>query len=109
MDNKVTIKLYGREYTMERDAAIEWMISCVSNSEGSEQQRYITILKQISSGKMICVDEEDEEEYEVKITKTITVRATNKEEAIEKALLHFPDDYFYVYVDGEYADEIKWN
>ena len=109
MDNKVTIKLYGKEKIMERDAAIDWMIECISNSEGSEQQRYVTILKQLSSGKMICVDEEEEEEYEVTFQKTIIVRAANKEEAAEIALSNIDQDILHVYVDGQYYDTVEWN
>ena len=60
VSNKVVITLYNLEYTMERDAAINWMIGCISNSEGSEQLRYATVLKQLCNGNEKCCDTEEE-------------------------------------------------
>lgn len=47
------------------------------------------------------IDEEDEEEYEVTFTQTVVVWATNKEDAVGKALSTVNLDDPYIYVDGE--------
>lgn len=44
---------------------------------------------------------DEEEEYEVRFQQTLIVRATSKEEAVEKALSVVDLDDYYIYVDGE--------
>lgn len=37
--------------------AIEFFEDCMFNSEGSERDRYISILQQLKEGKTVCYDE----------------------------------------------------
>lgn len=54
---KVKTVCYGRERTWEsRDEAINFFADGILNSEGSEQQRYLKILVDLTLGKSVCRD-----------------------------------------------------
>jgi hypothetical protein len=54
---KVKTVCYGRERTWNsRNDAINFFSEGVLNSEGSEQQRYLKILVDLTLGKIVCRD-----------------------------------------------------
>ncbi|MDE7082536.1 MAG: DUF4314 domain-containing protein [Clostridia bacterium] len=55
--NYVKTICYGTERTFDdRQEAIDFYENCVVNSEGSERERYVEILIDLRSGKLICSD-----------------------------------------------------
>ena len=53
----VTITCYNKTSQMERKQAIEFYISCVLCSEGSERERYAKILAELIDNYKVCSDE----------------------------------------------------
>ena len=56
-NNMVTIKCYGEEKKMSREAAKKLYFEAMIFSEGSEQARYVSIYTQLVAGLNICTDE----------------------------------------------------
>ncbi len=55
--NYVKTICYGTERTFDdRQEAIDFYETCVVNSEGSERERYVEILIDLRSGKLVCSD-----------------------------------------------------
>lgn len=58
MNNKITVVCYGKkEVWNTRGKAIEYYREGIANSEGSERNRYASILSQLLSGQTFCSDE----------------------------------------------------
>lgn len=58
--NYVKVICYGEERTFDdRQEAIDFYEDCVLNSEGAERDRYIEILNDLRSGKLVCSDKVD--------------------------------------------------
>ena len=53
----VTISCYGQESVKERNNAIRTYTTYIAASEGSERDRYVSILLQLQEGKNYCTDE----------------------------------------------------
>ena len=53
----VTISCYGDTHRMSRDNAIRTYTTYIAASEGSERDRYVSILLQLQDGKNFCIDE----------------------------------------------------
>lgn len=53
----VTISCYGQESYLSRDIAIKRYLGYIAASEGSERDRYVSILLQLQEGKNYCTDE----------------------------------------------------
>lgn len=53
----VTVICYGKETTYEdRSDAIAFFTECLCSSEGAESERYLEILIDLKSGKVVCSD-----------------------------------------------------
>lgn len=56
--SKVLCYCYGDEMKFSsKKKAIEFFEDCMFNSEGSERDRYISILQQLKEGKTVCYDD----------------------------------------------------
>ena len=56
MDDIVTIRCYNRVEKKKRRDAMEFYLEGVLSCEGSEQERYANILRQLFMGYMECDD-----------------------------------------------------
>lgn len=56
-DNVVVVTCYRQSKQMKRGKAMNWMLDCMKNSEGSEHERYENIYWQLAEGKNFCSDE----------------------------------------------------
>lgn len=56
MNDIVTIVCYGRKTQMPREDAKLFYLECIMCSEGSERDRYVSILCGLLSGAKICTD-----------------------------------------------------
>ena len=55
---KVVCFCYGdRHEFSSRKKAVEFFKDCMYNSEGSERDRYISILMQLEAGNKVCYDD----------------------------------------------------
>lgn len=55
---KVVCFCYGdRHEFSSKKKAVEFFEDCMFNSEGSERDRYISILWQLKEGKKVCYDD----------------------------------------------------
>lgn len=43
----VTFTLYGKTFNMPRQQALDFLLDCIDNSEGAEQERYINTYLEI--------------------------------------------------------------
>lgn len=58
--NTVKTICYGREEVWDsRDDAMEFYLKAMAGSEGSEQERYATIVAELAMGKAVCTDGEE--------------------------------------------------
>ncbi|MBR6163259.1 hypothetical protein IKQ26_05180 [bacterium] len=62
-NDMVKITCYGKTDTMERKAAIRHYSECIANSEGSERERYTTILMGLEEGKTEVTDEPETSKF----------------------------------------------
>ena len=59
MKDTVKITCYGDTDTMERKEAIAFYSECAAGSDGSERERYLTILGGLYAGESVVDDGED--------------------------------------------------
>lgn len=57
VDEIITICYGNRKKWNCKQEAIEFFVNCLLSSEGSEKERYETILSKIKDGLLICTDE----------------------------------------------------
>lgn len=59
MKDMVTITCYGDTESMDRKKAIDFYTECAAGSDGSEKERYLTILGGLYAGESVVDDGKD--------------------------------------------------
>ena len=59
MKDMVTITCYGDTESIDRKKAIAFYTECAAGSDGSEKERYLTILGGLYAGESVVDDGED--------------------------------------------------